>query len=323
MPFSEVIGQDQAISVLRCSIAIGRVAHAYLFTGTEGCGKRTTALSFVQTVFCKEEEACGVCPSCRRVAAGQHPDLHILEPDGSFIKIEQVRELQKELSYRPFEAPKKACIIDGAQKFNPSSGNALLKTLEEPPGDALMILIAPERAAVLQTIQSRCQPLPFQPLSQEVIEERLLHDGTDPAAARIAASLAAGSLKRALEIASQGVLGGRREILERVFSVSLRDIAPLLALAEECAGNKEGIPELIELLLSFLRDMLLVGVTPEAIANTDLAEMIENEAGRLGRTAVMELIEQLMALRGALHRNVNARLAFEVFFMKLAGAKRG
>ncbi|UFS68962.1 DNA polymerase III subunit delta' [Geomonas sp. RF6] len=323
MAFSEVIGQDQAISVLRRSISMGRVAHAYLFSGIEGCGKRKTALSFVQAVFCSAEEACGVCPSCKRVAAGQHPDLHILEPDGAFIKIEQVRELQKELAYRPFEAPKKACIIDGAHKFNASSGNALLKTLEEPPGDALMILIAPERAAVLQTIQSRCQSLPFQPLSQEAIEKRLELDGIAPAAARIAATLSAGSLKRALEITSQGALGGRREFLERVFSLSLTDIAPLLALAEECAGNKEGIPELIELLLSFLRDILLFDATPEGVANADLAELVAREAQGLGKTSVMELIEQLMALRGAMNRNVNARLAFEVFFMKLAAAKRG
>jgi len=211
MPFSDVIGQDRAIAVLRRSITKERVAHAYLFSGIEGCGKKKTALAFVQAVFCGagKDEACGVCSSCRKVASGQHPDLHLLEPDGAFIKIDQVRELQKELSYRPFEAPKKACIIDGADKFNPNSGNALLKTLEEPPGEALMILIAPERSAVLQTILSRCQALAFQPLPGELIEARLVRDGFSADAARVAATLCGGSLARGIEIATVGVLEGR------------------------------------------------------------------------------------------------------------------
>jgi len=318
MPFSEIIGQERAISVLRRSIAMHRVAHAYLFSGIEGCGKRKSALAFVQAVFCGKDEACGVCPSCRKVASGQHPDLHILEPDGAFIKIDQVRELQKELSYRPFEAPKKACIIDGADKLNLNSGNALLKTLEEPPGDALMILIAPERSAVLQTIQSRCQALAFQPLSGELIEGRLVRDGFPAEAARVAATLSGGSLSRGIEIATDGVLEGRGSFLTRVTAMSLNDVASLFASAEEFAANKEGLPELLELLLSFLRDILIYRSTPGALANADLRPLIAREAARCSEGRIMELIEQLIAMRRMLSRNVNARLALEVFFMRFA-----
>jgi DNA polymerase III subunit delta' len=318
MPFSEIIGQDRAIAVLRRSISMNRVAHAYLFSGIEGCGKRKTALAFIQAVFCGKDEACGVCPSCRKVANGQHPDLHILEPDGAFIKIDQVRELQKELSYRPFEAPKKACIIDGADKFNLSSGNALLKTLEEPPGDALMILIAPERSALLQTILSRCQALQFQPLSAELIEARLVRDHFPEEAARVAATLSGGSLRRGIEIATDGVLEGRGSFLERVMALNLRDIAALFAAAEEFAADKERLPGLLELLISFLRDILIYRSTPEALANADLEQLIARDAGRCSERRIMELIEQLTAMRRMLARNVNARLALEVFFMRVA-----
>lgn len=318
MPFSEVIGQDRAIAVLRRSISMSRVAHAYLFSGIEGCGKRKTALAFIQAVFCGKDEACGVCPSCRKVANGQHPDLHILEPDGAFIKIDQVRELQKELSYRPFEAPKKACIIDGADKFNLSSGNALLKTLEEPPGDALMILIAPERSALLQTILSRCQALQFQPLSAELIEARLVRDHFPEEAARVAATLSGGSLRRGIEIATDGVLEGRGSFLERVMALNLKEIAGLFAAAEEFAADKEGLPGLLELLLSFLRDILIYRSTPGALANADLEQLIAREAGRCSERRIMELIEHLTAMRRMLARNVNARLALEVFFMRVA-----
>ena len=319
MPFSEVIGQDRALAVLRRSISVGRVAHAYLFSGIEGCGKRKSALAFVQAVFCGQEEACGVCPSCRKLAGGQHPDLHILEPDGAFIKIDQVRELQKELSYRPFEAPKKACIIDGAERLNLSSGNALLKTLEEPPGDALIILIAPEPSAVLQTILSRCQALSFQPLSAELIEARLLRDQFPAEVARVAATLCGGSLGKALEIASDGVLGERGSFLERIAALRLSEIAPLLAAAEEFAADKEGLPGLLELLLSFLRDMLIYRSMPNSLANRDLEQLIAREAARCSEGRIMELIEQLLALRRMLSRNVNARLGLEVFFMHFAG----
>ena len=319
MPFSDVIGQDRAIAVLRRSISVGRVSHAYLFSGIEGCGKRKTALAFVQAVFCGSDEACGVCPSCRKVASGQHPDLHILEPDGAFIKIDQVRELQKELSYRPFEAPKKACIIDGADKLNLSSGNALLKTLEEPPGEALMILIAPERSAVLQTILSRCQSLSFQPLPAELVEGRLLRDRFPAEAARVAATLSGGSLRRGIEIATDGVLEGRGGFLERVVALNPKDVISLFAAAEEFAADKEGLPGLLELLLSFLRDVLIYRSTPGALANADLLQLIAREASRCSEQRIMELIEQLVAMRRMLARNVNARLALEVFFMRFAG----
>jgi DNA polymerase III subunit delta' len=275
-------------------------------------------LAFVQAVFCGKDEACGVCPSCRKVANGQHPDLHILEPDGAFIKIDQVRELQKELSYRAFEAPKKACIIDGAEKLNQSSGNALLKTLEEPPGDALMILIAPERSAVLQTILSRCQSLQFHPLPAELIEERLLRDHFPAEAARVAATLCGGSLKRGIEIATDGVLESRGSFLERVLGLKLNDAATLFAAAEEFAADKDGLPGLLELLLSFLRDVLIYRSTPAALANADLEPLVAREAERTSERRVMELIEQLLNMQRMLARNVNARLALDVFFMRLA-----
>jgi len=318
MPFSDVIGQDRAITVLRRSISMDRVAHAYLFTGIEGCGKKKSALAFIQAVFCGKDEACGVCSACKKVASGQHPDLHILEPDGAFIKIDQVRELQKELSYRPFEAPKKACIIDGADKLNLSSGNALLKTLEEPPGDALMILIAPERSAVLQTILSRCQALQFQPLSAQLIEERLVRDHFPAEAARVAATLSGGSLKRGIEIATDGVLDGRGSFLARIIALNLKDVNALFAAAEEFAADKDGLPGLLELLLSFLRDVLIYRSTPESLANSDLEQLIARESARCSEKRVIELIEQLVAMRRMLARNVNARLALEVFFMRFA-----
>ena len=178
MPFSDIIGQETPVAVLRRSLSAGKVAHAYIFDGIEGCGKKKTAMAFVEAVFCNGTEGCGHCPACRKVAALQHPDLHVVEPDGAFIKIDQIRNLQKELSFRPFEVEKKACIIEAAERMNPSSANAFLKTLEEPPGNALLILLTSNIGAILPTILSRCQRLSFSPISEAAIESYLC--GTGP-----------------------------------------------------------------------------------------------------------------------------------------------
>ena len=141
MSFSRIIGYDRNISLLRRALATGKLSHAYLFNGIDNSGMKEVAIALVEAIFCNGTDGCGACPSCRKIAGLRHPDLHLVQPDGAFIKIDQIRELQKELSYRPFEAPKKACIIEDADRMNPSAANAFLKTLEEPPGDAILILI--------------------------------------------------------------------------------------------------------------------------------------------------------------------------------------
>ncbi|HEY6872614.1 MAG TPA: DNA polymerase III subunit delta' [Geobacteraceae bacterium] len=318
MPYGEIVGQENCLTILRRSLATGKTAHAYLFEGIEGCGKRKTALAFIEAVFCGREEGCGSCPACRKVAGLQHPDLHLVEPDGDFIKIDQVRQLQKELSFRPFEAPRKACIIDGADRLNPAAGNALLKTLEEPPGSALIILLTANPAAVLPTILSRCQQLHFPALPQKSVEEFLLKTGCAPDAARTVASLAGGSLKKAMEIAAEEALADRKNLLERIGSLSTREITPLFTAAEELAGNKEKALETLDLLTTYLRDILLMQGGSAEVVNGDLLPLIGRSAARFTAEEIMERIGRVFEARYALQRNVNPRLTLEVLFMRLA-----
>jgi DNA polymerase-3 subunit delta' len=318
MPFSEVIGQDNPIKVLRRAIATDRVPHAYLFSGIEGCGKMKTALALIEELFCESRNGCGTCPSCRHVGALQHPDLHIIEPDGQFIKIDQIRELQSTLNYRPYEAPKKACIIDGADRLNPAAGNALLKTLEEPPGHALLILLTSRRSMVLPTILSRCQDLVFQALSEKVIEQQLVQDGMDEESSRIASSLANGSLKRGRDIVAENALAGRKEFLGTLMSLSINDISPLFATAEQLSTDKDSLMDKMELFTSFLRDILLVNEKETEVINSDLLPLIQREALRITPTRVMELLDHVAVACRAIQRNVNARLAIEVLLMRVA-----
>ncbi len=318
MSFSRIIGYDRNISLLSRALATGKLSHAYLFHGIDSSGMMQTAVALIEAIFCNGTDGCGECPSCRKVAGLRHPDLHHLQPDGAFIKIDQIRELQKELSYRPFEAPKKACIIEDADKMNISAANAFLKTLEEPSGNAILILITTQVDAVLPTVLSRCQQLRFPSLPVETIASQLRKKGADEDSARIAAALAEGSAERAQEIVEGDWLQSRKFLLEKIANLSPEEIIPLFAAAEEEAKDKESAIHLVDLLNVFWRDVLLTRAGSTEIVNTDLFPLIRNISDRNSLESVMAKLEQISLTRQALKRNVNPRLAAEVLFMGLA-----
>ncbi len=318
MAFRDIIGHAELIAVLQRTLTLNKLAHAYIFEGIEGCGKHKTALALINELFCVTRNSCGECPACRKLITLQHPDLHLIEPDGAFIKIEQVRQLQKELSYRPFEAERKTCIIDQADRLNQSAGNALLKTLEEPPGNALIILVTAKPGSMMPTIVSRCQALRFPALPQNIVEDFLLGQGHPHEAASIAAALAGGSLKKALDICTETTLSERASLLRQIDALRMDDISPLLQLAERVAADKDNIVELLDLLTTYLRDILLLHGGSQDLTNQDLVELIEVRAVRSSPTGILAAIDHVTAARQALARNVNPRLTLEVLFMRLA-----
>lgn len=318
MTFSRIIGYDRNVSLLKRALATGKLSHAYLFYGIDGSGMMDTALALVEAIFCNGRDGCGECPSCRKVAGLRHPDLHHVQPDGAFIKIDQIRELQKELSYRPFEAPKKACIIEEADKMNSSAANAFLKTLEEPSGDAILILMTTHVDAVLPTILSRCQQLRFPSLSTETIAAQLREKGADEDSARIAAALAGGSIERARDIVAGDWLQTRKSLLEMITALSPEAIFPLFAAAEETAKDKDSAIHLVDLLNVFWRDVLLTQSGSSQIVNTDLLTLVRSVSVRNSLDRVIEKLERIARTRQALTRNANPRLAIEVLLMGLA-----
>ncbi|SNB45080.1 DNA polymerase III subunit delta' [Geobacter sp. DSM 9736] len=319
MSFSTLRGLSGTIGLLKRALISGKIAHSYLFTGIEGCGKKQTALAFIQAVFCGRDEGCGTCPSCRKITNLQHPDLHLLEPDGAFIKIDQVRELQKVLSYRSFEAPKKACIIDGADRLNTAAGNALLKTLEEPPGDALLILISSNPGSILPTILSRCQQLNFPALPQGEIEKYLVETGVTADTARVASSLADGSMRKAIDISREDTLQQRASVVGKLSTLSLQNIGSLFRCAEELAADKDQLKEILETLTVFLRDALLIHEGTQEIVNSDLMNLVKEQTGRNSRDSLLEKLHHVDDARRAIERNVNTRLALDILLMRLAG----
>ena len=321
MTFAQIIGHDRQKDILRRAIATDHLAHAYLFEGPEGIGKRLVALGLARAVFCENNNGCGECQPCRKVDHNNHPDLHIFEPDGQQIKIEQIRNLQRELSFRPLEAEKKICLIDHADRMNPSAANALLKTLEEPSANTLIILLSAYPESMLVTVRSRCQRLPFTRLPQQVIEETLIEQRQlAPSAAHVLAALAGGSFHRALGRDQDLYLEKRRDILKSITALSSASILPLLEFARELANDKEIIPDLLEILVSFYRDLLLYkqGQPEENLANIDLLEKIRRVSAREDTLSILRKLEALKAGQKNLKRNVNNQLNLEVLLLHLA-----
>ena len=184
MLFDSILGQDLPKQILSRALKTGSIAHAYLFYGLESIGKRLTALEFAKALNCRQsgpQSACGECNSCSKISRGLHPDIFSVEPvkstptaRESLIKIDPIRELQRKLSYLPYESRTKVAIIDGAESMNLQASNTFLKTLEEPPGQTIIILIASNPNQLLPTIISRCQALKFHPLTTNEVKEILL-----------------------------------------------------------------------------------------------------------------------------------------------------
>jgi DNA polymerase-3 subunit delta' len=251
-----------------------------------------------------------------KIASCNHPDLHSLKADGQFIKIEQIRSLQKELGYRPYEAVRKACIIDGAERLNLSSGNALLKTLEEPPGNAIIILLTSAAENVLPTIRSRCQQLVFGGVPADDIESLLRSRGVDPGTARTAAALADGSVVKAFDLCEESATD-REEIINLACKITTREMTSVFALGEKLDKEREKALLSLEMLIGFWRDMLLVrcGSAPVSLTNPD--GLLARESARRSRSTLMDGIDALLKTRQAIQRNANVRLALDMLCMKL------
>lgn len=321
MTFESILGHDRQKDILRRALSGDRLAHAYLFGGPEGVGKRLMALALTRAVFCLDGTGCGHCSACRKVDHNNHPDLHVLEPDGQSIKIEQVRRIQKELSYKPLEAPKKVCLIDGAEKLNVAAANAFLKTLEEPSGDALLILLSSSPEAVLSTIRSRCQRLPFSRIPRGTLEQVLCERlEIGHAEAHILAALSEGSFHKALGTDRELYLDRRRDILKTLSGLSSGRVVPIFELAATLAAEKDQAHAILEILQAFYRDLLLTqyGRPEDELVNIDLKEKIVRMAQRHRPESLLHKLAAIETTSRQLDRNVNRQLCFEVLLMQLA-----
>jgi len=377
MAFDRVIGQETPRERLMDALKQGRLAHAYLLHGPPGTGAETLAVELAKAVNCLEGdgEPCQVCRSCRKIAALQHPDVHVYPPASSskttrgtdtgdndedepedrsvrmdarterritltgrlaedpytpldlnkndFISIDDIRELRQEASAKPYEGRRKVTIVVSADRMNIPASNALLKTLEEPPGALLLLLTTHRPHQLLPTILSRCQPVHLARLEEAEIRETLVtRFGTPPPKAALAARQADGSLSLAiLRSAPEGerLYEKAAAFLESVHAdnaLGLFDAVEQLAAAHK---EQPVVERLIDIMLRYYRDLFLLIVDPSItdIIHTDREAWLRQTAARLAPEQVETGIRALEAAKRDIARNAHLQLALTVLALRL------
>jgi DNA polymerase-3 subunit delta' len=326
MSFKDIIGHERQIQYLQNAMRNGRLAHAYLFVGKEGIGKRLVALNLAKALNCPRngEDPCDECPSCLKIDHLHHPDVLLVEPQGQWILIDQIRDLQRELSHKPFEGKRRVCILRGSDRMRQEAANALLKILEEPPLHTVLILLASHSDLMLPTIISRCQQISFHPLPVkrviEVIRSRLELNDEE---AHILASLANGSLGKALRIDLDLALRVRREIIGKIMDLPSYGAERILGLAEELASGNDDLPLLLSMIHAWYRDLLAFRVRGSLapLINMDLLNEIRESAPKLNTPSLINRMEVIQGALWNLDRNANRQITLEAMLLDLAEAR--
>ena len=321
------MGHERPINLLQRAIAQEKVVHSYLFLGSEGIGKSLVALQFAKALNCFEGEnqvdGCDRCSSCKKIDHLLHPDVSLIEPEGQTLKIEQVRQMQRSLAYRPYEGRRRVVVLTAADRMAHDIPNTLLKTLEEPPLHTVIILLANNSRFILPTILSRCQSIRFNPLPSHLVSDWLMKErGLEENEARLLASLSEGSPGKALEIKEEIAGIPRKELLEGWVGVKSLSIEEKEGWVESLPSQRENLRLILEMAKTLLRDLVVMKTSMERessrLIHSDLAEELKEIAGRWSLSSLLKRVEILHRTSRAIRGNANTRLSLEAMMLSWA-----
>lgn len=309
MSFQDIKGQEKALNLLRSYIEQDNLQAGYLFTGPEGVGKKLAARETAKAVNCLENTACAcdACASCRKINNNSHPDVHILEYEDAEIKIEYIRQLKKDMSLKPYEARKKVFIIDNSHRLNADSSNALLKILEEPSKDSLIILVSHKPALLFKTIISRCKTLKFSAFKRTELEDILKKDYqlTDNVA-HFLAYFSEGKLGFALRLKEVDIFKKRDEIIDKFCLSSGPD------LENFSVENKDEAVGYLNILSSWFRDIYMIkaGIPYQELINFDRKNDLLKTMNRFSYPQLNEILNTISNSILYLGQNIGLKLLF-------------
>lgn len=323
MAFADVPDQKKAKKLIRNQLNSQRLSHAYLFLGPEGVGQLELAKTLAKTYFCKnmDEDSCEECTQCIKVRHSNHPDFDLLEAEENKdqIGIDLIRNLQKRIAYRPYEAEHRFFIISGADQMTEQAANSLLKTLEEPPEYATLILIAEDESKVLPTILSRCQQIRFKYLSDEILITYFKQQGVKEENLKLMVRLANGSLVQAEKIINNREIFQKRNQVFQFF-VDLADKSRVEVFREVEKWKKwyeEGLP-LFDLLIDWYRDIIIIeGAKNRPINNDDYINSIESLRKKYSKAELIQELELIREINASINANVKIELALQYLLLKL------
>ncbi|TYQ16829.1 UNVERIFIED_CONTAM: DNA polymerase-3 subunit delta' [Acetivibrio alkalicellulosi] len=324
MNFNQIIGQDEVLDRIRTIIKNKKEGHAYIFSGSKGIGKKTIAEIFASIAICSEdvvEESCGKCKGCKLFNGKTNPDFYRISTKENSISVDDIRKMQKDVLIKPLYSPKKVYLIEDAQKLTLQAQNCLLKTLEEPPSYALIILTTSNNDALIETIRSRSVTFLFKKNTFDEVKKFLIDNGlANEREADFIAAYSDGVIGRAKELSTSNEFKENRdkaiEILLKINECKTKDIFSVYDFFER---NKESIDEILDIMVVFYRDLLVVGKSgnENILINSDKKDIIVNNINNFSTEKLFKNIKAIDELRSNIRRNVNYQLAVEVMLMKV------
>jgi DNA polymerase-3 subunit delta' len=314
-----VIGHAWAVANLDRAVQESRTAQAYLISGPAHIGKTTLARALALALNCTSAvRPCGQCRSCQLIAADKHPDVQLIEPAGSHVKINQVRALQHDLALSPVAGKFRVAIFDQFETATIEAQNALLKTLEEPAAYVVLVILAADPELLLPTIVSRCQAIALRPLTVAQVREALITTrDVEPKRADLLAHLAGGRLGWAVRAAGDPAMVEARAIaIDDLLSLLKSDRVTRFAYAEDLAKEDERTRRTLDLWRTWWRDVMLCasGSAAEWV-NVDRADQVRSLANQLDLAQTTAAAEACGRALWQLDRNATARLVVEVLLL--------
>lgn len=316
--------QPVVVKMLTNSLKKNRVAHAYLFEGEKGTGKKEMALFLAKSLFCHnvvDINPCQTCSNCKRIDSGNHPDVHVIEPDGLSIKKQQIQHLQEEFSKTGVESKQKYYIINQADKMTPNASNSLLKFLEEPNQQTTAILLTEQVNQMLDTILSRCQTLSFKTMPKQILVSQLIEEGISPSTANVVVQLT-NSKEEALLLAKDDWFAEARKVVLQLCEVLDSKTQHGLVFIQEKwlphFHDREQTERGLDLFIIFYRDVLSVLIGEEdSVILSDQQHLLKQHALQVSQKQLIKRMNAILEAKRRLSANVQSQLLMEQLVLNL------
>lgn len=315
-----ILGQEYAIKTFKKSYTKGRISHAYIIAGPDGVGKSLFAMYIASTLMCTgKDKPCGKCSQCIKIEHGNHPDIRVISGTKKSIGVDDIRDVINEVYTKPYEGDRKVIIIKNSDVITVQGQNAILKTLEEPSKDTIIILTVENINLLLDTIISRCQVLKLGRISTDIIYEFLIKKGVEKDKAYTAANLSDGIVGNSLKFLDDKYVKLRIDTIKAARDIARGGSVEALETSSFFIDNRDNIDLILDILMTWYRDIIILKHVKgrENLINKDFYDFLIEEGQILSYNKLCNIIDIIQSTREKMRANVNYQLAIEVMLLNI------